>query len=213
MIPTSNLACLLRQSAQRYPDRPGLIWGGRRWTWSEIARRVDNAAAGLARLGVRRGDRVLVHARNSNTLFESMWAIWTLGAVWVPSNHRLSPAEISYLAGSCRAVAHVFDDIYPEHAAAARDANPAAAIHLRVSDWDGLAQTDAQRLALADMDRDDPAWFFYTSGTTGRPKAGVLTHGQMAFVVTNHLCDLMPGTTERDVSLVVAPLSHGAGMR
>jgi fatty-acyl-CoA synthase len=58
----------------------------------------------------------------------------------------------------------------------------------------------------------DPAWFFYTSGTTGRPKAAVLTHGQLSFVVTNHLADLMPGTTERDASLVVAPLSHGAGI-
>ena len=47
---------------------------------------------------------------------------------------------------------------------------------------------------------DDPLWFFYTSGTTGRPKAGVLTHGQMAFVVTNHLADLIPGTTEHDCS-------------
>ncbi|WP_058314779.1 AMP-binding protein, partial [Cognatishimia activa] len=54
--------------------------------------------------------------------------------------------------------------------------------------------------------------FFYTSGTTGRPKAGVLTHGQMGFVITNHLCDLMPGTTQADASIVVAPLSHGAGI-
>ncbi len=40
----------------------------------------------------------------------------------------------------------------------------------------------------------------------------MLTHGQLAFVVTNHLADLFPGTTERDASLVVAPLSHGAGI-
>jgi fatty-acyl-CoA synthase len=212
LIPASNLACLLRQSAERYPDRPALVWGERRWTWAELERRVTNAAAGLARLGVGMGDRVLVHARNSNTLFESMWAVWTLGAVWVPSNYRLSPAEIAYLAGSCRAAAHLFDDAFPEHAAAARAANPAARIHLGFSDWDALAAQDAAPIALADVDRDDPCWFFYTSGTTGRPKAGILTHGQMAFVVTNHLCDLMPGTTERDVSLVVAPLSHGAGI-
>ena len=63
-----------------------------------------------------------------------------------------------------------------------------------------------------DVARDDPAWFFYTSGTTGRPKAGVLTHGQLEYITCNHLCDLMPATTERDASLVVAPLSHGAGV-
>jgi acyl-CoA synthetase (AMP-forming)/AMP-acid ligase II len=59
---------------------------------------------------------------------------------------------------------------------------------------------------------DDPLWFFYTSGTTGKPKAGILTHGQMGFVVTNHLADLIPGTRETDVSIAVAPLSHGAGI-
>ena len=59
---------------------------------------------------------------------------------------------------------------------------------------------------------DDPLWFFYTSGTTGKPKAAVLTHGQMAFVVTNHLADLIPGTDERDCSIAIAPLSHGAGI-
>jgi len=64
----------------------------------------------------------------------------------------------------------------------------------------------------AAVEHDDPCWFFFTSGTTGRSKAAVLTHGQMGFVVTNHLADLMPGTTEADVSLVVAPLSHGAGV-
>ena len=64
----------------------------------------------------------------------------------------------------------------------------------------------------APVEHDDPCWFFFTSGTTGRPKAAVLTHGQMGFVITNHLCDLMPGLTAADASLVVAPLSHGAGI-
>ncbi len=75
-----------------------------------------------------------------------------------------------------------------------------------------IADHAGARVENAAVDYDDPCWFFFTSGTTGRSKAAVLTHGQMAFVVTNHLADLTPGTTETDASLVVAPLSHGAGV-
>ena len=181
-----------------------------------MAARVQSAAGGLATHGIGRGDRILVHARNSNAMFESMWAAWMLGAVWVPTNVRLSPPEVAYLARSSGARAHVFDAAYPEHADAARDANPAMALEVGIGrgalEWEVLATGSAGATSPVDVDRDDPCWFFYTSGTTGRPKAAVLTHGQMNYVVCNHLCDLMPGTTEHDVSLVVAPLSHGAGI-
>jgi len=216
MIPTSNLSNLLFQTAQRHPHRPGLIRGERTWTWAELASRVRTAAASLRARGVGKGDRVLVHATNSPALFETMWAAWALGAVWVPTNVRLTPAEVAYLAGSSRAAVHIIGTVFPGHATAAAQANPALRLQIAIGNdspsWDDLATGTAQLEIPVDVDRDDPCWLFYTSGTTGRPKAGVLTHGQMAFVVLSHLCDLMPGTTERDVSLVVAPLSHGAGI-
>ena len=216
MIPTSNLANLLFHTAQRHRGRPGLIRGDRIWTWAELADRVRKAAAALAARGIAKGDRVLVHATNGNALFETMWATWTLGAVWVPTNVRLTPSEVAYLAQSAKAAVHIVGADFPEHASAAADANPALRLSIAIGDgtltWDDLAAGSAQCEIPADVDRDDPCWLFYTSGTTGRPKAGVLTHGQMAFVTLSHLCDLMPGTTERDVSLVVAPLSHGAGI-
>jgi len=216
MIPTSNLSNLLFQTAQRHPERPALIRGGRTWTWAELATRVRAAAAGLDACGVGKGDRVLVHATNGTALFETMWATWALGAVWVPTNVRLTPAEVAYLAGSSRAAVHIIGAAFPDHAAAAAEANPALRLSVAIGEgalsWDGLAAGSVLHETPADVDRDDPCWLFYTSGTTGRPKAGVLTHGQMAFVTLSHLCDLMPGTTERAVSLVVAPLSHGAGI-
>jgi acyl-CoA synthetase (AMP-forming)/AMP-acid ligase II len=212
MIPTANLAALLRQTARRFPDRLALAFGERCWIWAELDRRVCGAAAGLLAQGVGAGDRVLVHARNSHAMFETMWACWMIGAVWVPTNFRLSPPEVAYLAASSRAVLHLFDDAFPDHAAAAREANPTAGATLDLgADWEGLTAMPPLEYP-ADVAHDHPCWFFYTSGTTGRPKAAVLTHGQMNFVVTNHLADLMPGITERDVSLVVAPLSHGAGI-
>ena len=165
---------------------------------------------------MRHGDRVLLHARNSNAVLETMFASWMIGAVWVPTNFRLTPPEVAYLAQSSGAAVHIFDAAFPEHAAA-RAENAACRLVISIGgagddDWESLANHVEKVVQPADVDRDHPAWFFYTSGTTGRPKAGVLTHGQMNYIVCNNLCDLMPATTERDASLVVAPLSHGAGI-
>src|SRR6202012_1603546 len=75
-----------------------------------------------------------------------------------------------------------------------------------------MAEDAGADVANVAVGHEDTCLFSFPSGTTGRSKAAVLTHGQMAFVVTNHLADLTPGTTEDDASLVVAPLSHGAGI-
>jgi fatty-acyl-CoA synthase len=174
---------------------------------------VQAAAGALAARGVAHGDRVLLHARNSNAVLETMFASWMLGAVWVPTNFRLTAPEVAYLASSSGAAVHVFDPAFPDHRALARAENAACRLEISIGEeWDALATEGPALTRPADVGHDHPAWFFYTSGTTGRPKAGVLTHGQMEYVTCNHLCDLMPGTTEHDVSLVVAPLSHGAGV-
>ena len=146
-----------------------------------------------------------------------MFATWMIGAVWVPTNFRLTPPEVAYLAQSSGATVHIFDVAFPDHARQARAENTACRLEISIGgsgpdDWEAFAACPAPVTQPADVDRDHPAWFFYTSGTTGRPKAGVLTHGQMDYVICNHLCDLMPATTEQDASLVVAPLSHGAGI-
>ena len=204
------------QTARRFPDRPAIIWRETVWTWSDFMGRVQSATGALAALGVRFGDKVLLHARNSNAVLETMFATWMLGAVWVPTNFRLTPPEVSYLAQSSGASVHIFDSAFPEHAALARAENAACRLEIWIGDgpltWETLAASEYTGIRPEDVDRDHPAWFFYTSGTTGRPKAAVLTHGQMEYIICNHLCDLMPGTTENDASLVVAPLSHGAGI-
>jgi len=221
---TTNLAQLLAQTARRHPDRVALIHGERRWTWREIDRRVDAMVVALRDLGLEKGDRILVHSRNCLQMFESCWVAFRMGCVWVPTNFRLTPPEVAYLGTSSGAVAMVYEQGFEAHADAVCQA--AEGIRHRVcigSPREGelaydalvgsrLGEVDRQRPEQAEVGYDDPLWFFYTSGTTGKPKAGVLTHGQMAFVVTNHLADLIPGTTQDDCSIVVAPLSHGAGI-
>lgn len=213
-----NLAHMLTQNARRHGERIGFIWGDKSWTWREIDGHVSALAAGLAARGVVKGDRVLVHSKNCDEMFWSMFAAFRLGAVWVPTNFRLMPDEVAYLATASGAKAFLCHGDFPDHATAA--ANPALEFIWRIGEGtfgeravsDVIASQAGAKVDDAAVDYDDPCWFFFTSGTTGRSKAAVLTHGQMAFVVTNHLADLMPGTTETDASLVVAPLSHGAGV-
>jgi fatty-acyl-CoA synthase len=214
-----NLAQFLRQTAKRHAAEIALVWGERRWTWTELDRRVNAMAVALAARGIGKGDRVLVQSKNCNQMFESMFACFRLGAVWVPTNFRLTADEVAYLAKASDAAAMICGAEFPDHAAAAKQAAPSIRVTISVGaapfgdDYDALvAEYDGSNAPEAGVERDDPCWFFFTSGTTGRPKAAVLTHGQMGFVVTNHLCDLMPATTHRDASLVVAPLSHGAGI-
>ena len=217
MIPTTNLGRLLSQTARRLPAAPALIWREQSWSWAELDARVDRLAAALRGLGVGKGDRVLVHARNGNAMFESLWAAWKIGAVWVPTNVRLTPLEVAYQAHASGARVMLRDYGFAAHADAASDCRVVIAIgdaRPGEHDYETLLATTTLPPPHheADVGRDDPCWFFFTSGTTGRPKAAVLTHGQMGFIITNHLADLMPGLNERDVSLVVAPLSHGAGL-
>jgi acyl-CoA synthetase (AMP-forming)/AMP-acid ligase II len=215
-----NLARFVTQSMRRDPQGVAFVWGETSWTWTEFDARIEAMAAALQdRFGVTKGDRILVQSQNCNQMFESMFACFRIGAVWVPTNFRQTPEEVAYLARASGATGMICNASFPSHADVVRSGNPDVRFAIAIGEaefgpsYDELVEEFRGRKALeAAVDRDDPCWFFFTSGTTGRPKAAVLTHGQMAFVVNNHLCDLMPGVTSADASLVVAPLSHGAGV-
>jgi len=215
-----NLGRLLTHTARLFPERAAVIQGDRTWTWAEMEQRVASLAAALRARGLRKGDRILVQSRNNLQLFESCWVAFRLGCVWVPTNFRLTPPEVAYLGASSGATAMIVEEMFSAHTDAVRQASPALRHVIAIGEpragelsYEALVQEFHDRPADHEtVGYDDPLWFFYTSGTTGRPKAGVLTHGQMAFVVANHLADLIPGTNEQDCSIAVAPLSHGAGI-
>jgi len=216
-----NLAHLITQNARRFAQRDALIWGERHWSWAQCEARVSAMAQVLRDQGVQAGQTVLVHSKNSHEMFESMYAVFRIGAVWVPTNCRLMPDDVVYMAQCSGARLFLCQSDFAKHAAAVQQARPGTPVL-----WmEGNVPAPQQNTALstlmaaypqhhvdnAPVEADSPCWLFFTSGTTGKPKAAVLTHGQMGFVLNNHLSDLMPGLTEHDASLVIAPLSHGAG--
>lgn len=217
---TFNIGHFVPQNARRLPDGLAVVTASRSRSWREVNDRIDRLANGLKSAGIKSADRVQVQARNSAEAFEVKWACFKLGAVWVPINFRLTPSEVKQIAQDCQPAAIFYDIEFKTHSDAAAQACTEHVDPLRICiDAPDEPSSCAQLIANARadfeeaaVDRDHPAWLFYTSGTTGRSKGAVLTHGQLAFVVASHLADMFPGTSETDVSLVLAPLSHGAGV-
>src|SRR5947199_3236375 len=157
-----NLAHLIIQNARRHGDRVGFIWGDRSWTWREIDRLVSALAAALAARGIAKGDRILVHSKNCDEMFWSMFAAFRLGAVWVPTNFRLMPDEVAWLATASGAKGFLCHGDFPDHARAA--ANPALEFIWRIGEGafgeksvgDAIAAHAGAEVANSAVDYDDP---------------------------------------------------------
>ena len=203
-----------------FPDRAGADLGrpasgpGR-----EIARRAcAPPPARWRRAASARATASWCTRATRNAMFETMWAAWMLGAVWVPTNFRLTPPEVAYLARILRRSGAYLRRGFPEHAAAAaRGQSGAAAAASRIggaaSDWEALA-TPHQPLARTGGRRSRPSLLVLLHLRHHRAAEGGGADARPDGCSSSPIiyADLMPGTTEHDVSLVVAPLSHGAGI-
>jgi acyl-CoA synthetase (AMP-forming)/AMP-acid ligase II len=211
-----NLGQLLTNAARRAPQAPAVTQGDRRLTYAELDARVDALAHGLAALGLAAGDRVAVLMHNCPELLETMFACFKAGYCWVPLNSRFTSAEVEFQVVDAGAAALVCGAGLGEVV----DGASLPGVHLVGTGAElpagGLAYEQVldtgrgRGSAVVSVDRDALAWLFYTSGTTGRPKGAMLTHGVLAFVTASWLADLTP-MDEQDVTLHAAPLTHGAG--
>jgi acyl-CoA synthetase (AMP-forming)/AMP-acid ligase II len=104
-----TLPALLRAQAARMPDQPFVRWRGRGMTYAEFDARMDALAAGLAELGVGRGDVVSAMLPNCLELIEAWWAILKTGAVFGPINPSFTAPEVAYVIGHSQATAIVTD--------------------------------------------------------------------------------------------------------
>src|SRR5690349_16411332 len=160
-----NPAVWVARHGRLRPGDPALADGERvHATWATFAARTAAAAAGLGDdLGLAAGDRVAIVMRNRPEYLEAMFAVWHAGLVAVPVNARLHRDEIAYILEHSGTAVVVTD---PEHA----DDVVGPAVIAPGEAWDALQAP----MPLVDRRPEDPAWLFYTSGTTGRPKGATL---------------------------------------
>ena len=112
-----NVGEFLDIASFRYPDKTGVVFGGRRYTFSQIMDRVQRVMTGMARLGVKKGERVSALMWNSPEMMEVYLAAMRLGAVFAPFNYRFKDQELAYVAENAKPSVLVTDGRCQELAA------------------------------------------------------------------------------------------------
>jgi len=181
-------------------------------TYADLAARVEATAGHLRELGVAPGERVAYLGPNSIDTFVCFFATARLGGVFVSLNTRLAGPEIGYMLQDSGSVVLVHG---PECAELVHTADPSAQGVKHVLGRAELQQATAGVTTSAPwpdqlVDLDDPVLILYTSGTTGRPKGAVLTHGNITWNTVNQLVHVDVLST--DVALCAAPLFHVTGL-
>jgi fatty-acyl-CoA synthase len=181
-----------------------------RWSYRAFDDRISRLAGSFRSQGVAAGERVAVLAPNTTDTFEVQFACARIGAIFVPLNWRLATPELQAILGDCAPVMLIYD---PEFGGRAEELAVACRVGYLVS-----LGTMFERLALEGpalkqpvaATLDDISTILYTSGTTGRPKGAIITHG-MNFWNAVH-CFTVTEVQRSTVFLGLLPLFHTGGL-
>ncbi|MDP2288494.1 MAG: AMP-binding protein [Actinomycetota bacterium] len=199
-VSVNHLADLLLSTARSNPAAVAVrVPGGRQWTHGDLDGASSQIAHALVNMGIKPGDRVAVQIPKSTETIALHLACIRVGAVYVPLNNAYTATEIVAL----------LDDAEPALFVREEPLNHSVKL-LSIGELIALASHSSS--AFADVPRapSDPASILYTSGTTGRPKGAVLSHGNLAFSARILVTEW--GFTSKDVLLHILPLFHTHGL-
>lgn len=151
-----------------------------------------------------------VYMNNRTEYLESLYGIWMSGAAAVPINAKLHPREAAWIIADAEAAMVISDEALSAGLAPLLETSGPELVCVGGQAFDDLRQTPP--LAVAEpLSVEDPAWLFYTSGTTGQPKGVMITCGMLASMAFCYFVDVDEVKRE-DAILYAAPMSHGAGL-
>jgi fatty-acyl-CoA synthase len=213
----------LDRTVARWPQRPALVSRHQdlRWSWAELADRVDRLASGLLGAGIAQGDRVGIWAPNCAEWVLVQYATAKIGAILVNVNPAYRTHELGYVLRQSGVKLLVSapefkTSDYRSMVGDVRGECPALerVVFLDTGEWDLIATGDPDAEALdrraATLSCDDPINIQYTSGTTGFPKGATLSHHNI--LNNGFLVGELLGYTEEDRVCIPVPFYHCFGM-
>jgi acyl-CoA synthetase (AMP-forming)/AMP-acid ligase II len=225
----ATIPAALRRAAAEYGADEAVVEGGRRVSFSELGRLVDDAAPALVAAGVEPGDRVAIWAPNSLEWMVASYAVYAAGAVLVPLNTRFKGEEAGHVlrTSGARLLLGTTDLLGTDLLGLLAGVTGLEAITETVvldgpvrpglADWRQFLRrggaVDAATLRAREhaVRPDHASDIIFTSGTTGRPKGAVLTHG--ASVRTYAAWSELVGLRRGDRYLSVYPFFHTSGLK
>jgi len=199
-----NVANYLEVNSRKFPERTAVLTGTAvTHTYASLDDKVRKIGAFLQeRMALQPGDRVAVFLPNSPEYIELLCGIWYAGLVAVPINYKLTTPEVHYILDNSEAqvVFSAREDI-------AKDLECTKVLPPAIS-VDDLGSSLKRHCF---RDSRDPAWIFYTSGTTGKPKGATLSHLNLAAMSSSYLIGI-DSIGEGDTLVHFAPMSHGSGL-
>lgn len=208
-----NIAKLLENAGRSFGDSTAVCLGTRTiLNYTQLCARAECVAGALReRFALKPGQRVAVIMTNVPEYLEILFGIWWAGLVAVPINARLHAREVHYILESSDAkVCFTNSDVH----ASIRELEgnlPGLKALISVQDPAFRTLVHSGRVDVAELRPEEPAWLFFTSGTTGKPKAATLTHRNLMMMSLAYLADIQPVTREHTI-FHAAPMSHGTGL-
>jgi long-chain acyl-CoA synthetase len=223
MAKYETLVDIYTDAIKTFPDNPlfGTKKGGQ-WNWMtylEFGKMTDGFRAGLASLGIKKGDRVAIISNNRFEWAVAAYACYGLGAAFVPMYEAQLPKDWEFIVADCEAkMLIVATDAIVEKTKPFLDSvpslkhivsmDPATRTGGKIQSFGELAQTKT-KVAPIRPSSTDTAGFIYTSGTTGNPKGVILSHGNIASNVSA-IHEVFP-MSSMDRSLSFLPWAHSFG--